>query len=90
MGYVTAYAVTDCPDHPSCALVFAAGTFCFHCGCEVLTDPAPDGLGRYTMQAPDELKAEARAAWNDSQGIRDFASSMQRAAGATPLERKAS
>ncbi len=83
MGYVTAFRVVDCPDHPSSALVFGAGTFCFHCGREV--HAAHPLLGAITTEAPDALKAEARAAWNDSQGIRDFASSMQRELGATPL-----
>jgi hypothetical protein len=85
MTYVTAYSVVDCPDHPSSALVLASGTFCFHCGRSVCT---PDGViltEPFTLNAPEALKAEARAAWNDSQVIRDFAGSMQRERGAVPL-----
>lgn len=85
MTYTTAFHVVDCPDHASSALVLASGTFCFACGKQVLDDPGPLGLGRYTLTAPDDLKAEARAAWNGSQVIRDFAASMQRERGATPL-----
>lgn len=85
MGAVTAYRVSDCPDHASSALELSLGTFCYACGRQVLNDPGPLGLGTYTLPAPPELTAQARKAWNDSQGIRDFAASMQRARGATPL-----
>lgn len=83
MSAVSAYAVTDCPDHPSSALVLASGTFCFHCGREVHADVL--GSGPVTVTAPETLKAEARTAWDGSQVIRDFVSSMQRELGATPL-----
>lgn len=85
MSYATAFAVTDCPDHASSALVLGAGTFCYACGKQVLNDPGPLGLGAYTQTAPAELTAEAREAWNGSQVIRDFAASMQRERGATPM-----
>jgi hypothetical protein len=85
MGGVTAYHVVDCPDHPSSALVLGKGTFCFACGKQVQDDGGPLGIGAYTVPASEELTAEARAAWNESQGIRDFAASMQRERGASPM-----
>lgn len=84
MTYATAYAVTDCPAHPSSALVLASGVFCFHCGCEVVADLIAASV-LATVPAPEALKAEARTAWNGSQVIRDFVGSMQRELGATPL-----
>lgn len=88
MGYISvphAYGVVDCPDHPSSALLMATGRrFCFHCGRMVQVDVL--GSGRdFTIDAPEDLKAEARDAWNASQVVRDFAGSMQRERGATPI-----
>lgn len=90
MGYETVeppevvYPVADCPDHPSSALQMPSGrTFCLACGREVQPDVL--GGGAYTAEATEELKAEARAAWNGSRAIRDFAASCQ--PGTTPLRR---
>lgn len=79
------YPVVDCPDHPCSALQMPSGrVFCLACGLEVHAPDPIMGQG-WTGEAPAELKAEAREAWNGSRAIRDFAASCQ--PGTTPLRR---
>lgn len=62
------WPVLDCPEHSCCALGFASGTLCLACGQQVLD--TIDGLA--VSPAPEPLLAEARAAWQSNQGVRDF------------------
>ena len=80
------YPVVDCPQHPQSALLMPSRRrFCFACGLEVLPDLI--ALGSFeTGEADEALKAEARAAWNGSRVVRDFAANCQ--AGTTPLTTK--
>lgn len=72
------WPVRDCPLHECCALGFASGTLCLACGTAIL-----DTIDGPACVPPSEtLLGEARAAFNDNQGVRDFTASA-RAKGVT-------
>lgn len=67
------WRVVDCPDHECCALEFESGVLCLACGSAIgdtLAGPAP-------LPPSSELVAEARAAWIENQGVRDFTSAAR-------------
>lgn len=65
--------VTDCPLHASCALTFPSGTYCMACGCAIIDSPA----GAIPTEASPELVSEAKEAWSENQGVRDFTASAR-------------
>lgn len=67
------WPVRDCPQHECCALGFTTGTLCLACGQRVLD--TIDGLE--CCPPPADLLAEARAAFNQNQGVRDFTASAR-------------